>query len=392
MSEFELTLIRKRLVDAAIAKARRGELRISVPVGYVWSRDDGLMMDPDRRIQDAIRTIFRLFERLGSATQVLLHMRREGLLFPRPVDGECNAQLDVAVARIPECDLRPPESVLYAGAYAYGKAPGADGSSSTARFESSTAACRTNGEVDGAHARSSRSLRVVGNVRAQSRAPLRATRSVNGGELEVCTRRQGPDGRSASLPTLRADAASRVHRPLSQAPVHVPTADGRCTASSRASLVRRDATRPAIGAEILLVVEPLAVEAALVAEREPSRRSTSNAVPSNSSATSRVRREARRPSVRERRPRQPTGRRRARGPLERGHGASEGVRRSASRGHRRQTPAPSIQRRSSRSLGTWAPFWKSASSDMRTKQRLARALIIEEIVVDVDDTSARSSS
>ena len=82
MSEFELTLIRKRLIDAAVAKAHRGELRIGVPVGYIWSRDAGLTMDPDRRIQAAIRTIFRLFERLGSATQVLRHMRQEGLLFP----------------------------------------------------------------------------------------------------------------------------------------------------------------------------------------------------------------------------------------------------------------------------------------------------------------------
>ena len=93
MSEFELSLIRKRLVDAAVAKARRGELRIGVPVGYVWSRDDGLMMDPDRRIQDAIRTVFCLFERLGSATQVLLHMRREGLLFPRPAEAKSTSPL-----------------------------------------------------------------------------------------------------------------------------------------------------------------------------------------------------------------------------------------------------------------------------------------------------------
>jgi len=56
------TLIRKRLVDAAVAKARRGELRIGMPVGYLWSCDDGLMTDPDRRIQDAIRTVFRLHE------------------------------------------------------------------------------------------------------------------------------------------------------------------------------------------------------------------------------------------------------------------------------------------------------------------------------------------
>jgi len=50
MSEFELTLLRRRLLDAAVAKARRGELRVPVPIGYVRSHDLGLMMDPDRRI------------------------------------------------------------------------------------------------------------------------------------------------------------------------------------------------------------------------------------------------------------------------------------------------------------------------------------------------------
>jgi DNA invertase Pin-like site-specific DNA recombinase len=51
MSEFELTLIRKRMLEAAVAKPRRGELRLAVPVGYVWARDTGLMMAPDRRVQ-----------------------------------------------------------------------------------------------------------------------------------------------------------------------------------------------------------------------------------------------------------------------------------------------------------------------------------------------------
>ena len=39
MSEFELTLLRRRMLDAAVAKARRGELRLFVPIGYVWSRE-----------------------------------------------------------------------------------------------------------------------------------------------------------------------------------------------------------------------------------------------------------------------------------------------------------------------------------------------------------------
>jgi DNA invertase Pin-like site-specific DNA recombinase len=42
ISEFELGIIRTRMLDAARAKARRGELRISVPTGYIWHREMGL--------------------------------------------------------------------------------------------------------------------------------------------------------------------------------------------------------------------------------------------------------------------------------------------------------------------------------------------------------------
>ena len=120
MSEFELTVLRRRLLEAAQAKARRGELRMPVPVGYVWPRETGLTIDPDRRVQDAIRTVFRLFDRHGSGRQVLMQMRRDGMLFPRPADSK---QLTILVWRAP-C-YRNVISVLqnpfYAGAYAYGK-------------------------------------------------------------------------------------------------------------------------------------------------------------------------------------------------------------------------------------------------------------------------------
>src|ERR1041384_6730416 len=88
MSEFELTVMRRRLIDSLVAKARRGELRIGVPVGFVWERDGEMELDPDRRVQQAIRTVFRLFDQLGTARQVLLRMRNDGLLFPRPEDGK----------------------------------------------------------------------------------------------------------------------------------------------------------------------------------------------------------------------------------------------------------------------------------------------------------------
>ncbi len=86
ISEFELGVLRARMLDAARAKARRGELRISVPIGYLWHRETGLGLDPDLRLQEAIRLIFARFRKLGSARQVLLSMAADQLHFPRPSD------------------------------------------------------------------------------------------------------------------------------------------------------------------------------------------------------------------------------------------------------------------------------------------------------------------
>jgi DNA invertase Pin-like site-specific DNA recombinase len=62
ISEFELCVLRSRMIDAARSKARRGELRIPVPLGYVWHRDVGLGFDPDVRMQEVIRLIFAKFK------------------------------------------------------------------------------------------------------------------------------------------------------------------------------------------------------------------------------------------------------------------------------------------------------------------------------------------
>src|SRR4029077_13930233 len=84
ISEFELGIIRSRMYEAARAKARRGELRISVPIGYLWHREIGLGFDPDLRIQEGVRLIFARFRQLSSARQVFLSMLAEQVHFPRP--------------------------------------------------------------------------------------------------------------------------------------------------------------------------------------------------------------------------------------------------------------------------------------------------------------------
>ncbi len=84
ISEFELNVLRTRMLDAARAKAQRGELRISVPIGYLWHRDVGLGLDPNQRLQEVIRMIFTRFRELGSARQAFLSLRAEQVwLAPR---------------------------------------------------------------------------------------------------------------------------------------------------------------------------------------------------------------------------------------------------------------------------------------------------------------------
>src|SRR5688500_4691391 len=120
ISEFELGVLRARMLDAARAKARRGELRISVPIGYVWHREFGLDLDPDLRIQEVIRLIFARFRQLGSARQVLLSMRTEQIHFPRPSDGKKLVAFEWTLIRYRNV-ISVLKNPFYAGAYAYGK-------------------------------------------------------------------------------------------------------------------------------------------------------------------------------------------------------------------------------------------------------------------------------
>jgi excisionase family DNA binding protein len=120
ISEFELGVLRARMLDAARAKARRGELRVAVPVGYSWHREAGLGLDPDRRVQEAVHLIFARFRELGSARQVLLSMTTDRVHFPRPSDGKRLVTFDWRPIRYRNV-IAVLKNPFYAGAYVYGK-------------------------------------------------------------------------------------------------------------------------------------------------------------------------------------------------------------------------------------------------------------------------------
>jgi excisionase family DNA binding protein len=120
ISEFELGVLRARMLDAARSKARRGELRISVPIGYIWHREIGLGLDPDARVQEATRLIFSRFRQLGSARQAHLSLKAEGVHFPRPSDGKKMTSFEWVPIRYRNV-ISILKNPFYAGAYAYGK-------------------------------------------------------------------------------------------------------------------------------------------------------------------------------------------------------------------------------------------------------------------------------
>ena len=119
ISEAELHMIRQRLDGGIRNKAKRGELRRGLPVGLVWGEGDGeILLDPDEAVRGAIETIFDRFAELGSARQVWLWMRREGVQFPlRRLQGAEIQWVTPTYHQIHSVLTNP----VYAGAYAFGK-------------------------------------------------------------------------------------------------------------------------------------------------------------------------------------------------------------------------------------------------------------------------------
>ena len=120
MSEFELGLLRQRAREAFEQKVRRGFALWEVPVGFIRTEEGQIEKTPDRQVQQAVVSVFRKFQQLGSARQATIWFREEQILVPKTKPGTAGQEVIWGVpssGRIRQMLKNP----CYAGTFAYGK-------------------------------------------------------------------------------------------------------------------------------------------------------------------------------------------------------------------------------------------------------------------------------
>jgi DNA invertase Pin-like site-specific DNA recombinase len=122
MSEAELHLLRARLLGGQLNKARRGELWIRPPLGYLFDpRTCRLVLDPDEQIQNAVRLLFETFRRTGSALKVVRYFDARGIGWPRRIVSGVRAGEIIFSPLAHNQVLRILHNPRYTGAFVFGR-------------------------------------------------------------------------------------------------------------------------------------------------------------------------------------------------------------------------------------------------------------------------------
>jgi excisionase family DNA binding protein len=120
LSEMELSTFRQRSQGALDQKAKRGELFMTAPIGYMRVSNNRIEKDPDRRIREALDLVFRKFREFGSVRQVLIWFREERIELPAASYGPEGRYV---VWKLPVYNTlwHVLTNPTYGGAYAFGK-------------------------------------------------------------------------------------------------------------------------------------------------------------------------------------------------------------------------------------------------------------------------------
>src|SRR5208283_5383632 len=94
MAQAELHFLSARLLGGKLNKAKKGELRFPIPVGFRHDEDGHIVLDPDAEVRGAVEMLFATFRETGSAYAAAHMFAARGLKFPkRAYGGVWNGQL-----------------------------------------------------------------------------------------------------------------------------------------------------------------------------------------------------------------------------------------------------------------------------------------------------------
>lgn len=121
MAQAELHFLRARLLGGKLNKAKRGELRRPLPVGFCYEEEDRIILDPDAEVRAAVGLVFELFRDRGSAYGVMQGFAERKLQFPKRAYGGAWAGQLVWSALTHSRVLGQLKNPCYAGVYVYGR-------------------------------------------------------------------------------------------------------------------------------------------------------------------------------------------------------------------------------------------------------------------------------
>ena len=121
MAQAELHFLHQRLQGGKLNKAKKGELRFPLAVGYCYDEQGRMFQDPDEEVRGAVDLVFGLFRETGSAYAVVQGFSQRGLHFPkRAYGGAWDGKLvwgHLTYSRV----LSMLKNPTYAGMYVYGR-------------------------------------------------------------------------------------------------------------------------------------------------------------------------------------------------------------------------------------------------------------------------------
>ena len=117
LSELELHTIRARLTAGILTKAQRGDLALTLPVGFVREPHGLVVKDPNLEVQSRLMLVFDTFLQRHSASKVLQTFNAQHLTLPR------RDRFGTVVWRFPTVAaiLSILKHPAYAGAFTYGR-------------------------------------------------------------------------------------------------------------------------------------------------------------------------------------------------------------------------------------------------------------------------------